>query len=774
MATPPPASSLQQAAGAGRSGGGGRQNNSTGRGGGRGRGGNHQNNNNNDGGGRGGGGRGGGRGRGGGGRNNGGGRDQGRGGGGGGGKHVRVIIKDVQLLDSTGAGDTPAQKAVTRIPARVFLKLRLQYLEPPSESFAPHAACTWVSDTRLEELQALSSKAIELGDVSKKNPSQNETAPALEDCKPLQVNNETRWKPKLMQGEEEKEKDDEKDNTMEEIMNKALLILNKVSWTTLERLTEKFIDDTQIAEKEDVRKAIIEMLVHKANTEPHFGPMYAQLCTIISKQIKPFKKELLSQCQKEFEMDTEHKIAKATQGVDDPDEQAYHAALVKKAYVGHMKFLGELYKRDVVKLSIMMHCLEELLKEENNEENLECFASLMTTMGHKLDDHAKQKKQPFDWSRVEVLRTSSKISNRIKFMLQDLLELKQNSKCNKHNRVKWVEICKRSDFMAEVCGSKDIFVLIFFYCSCRSDWVKRRAEESATTLDQIHKDIAKEEKQAKHGNNQNQTTQKRRVNSSNNLRRSSSLATEVDKDGFTSISRGSTPHVIGVSNAAPGLPLPPKPSAQQLRRTQSQPASSVTSSKTKSSSPAEGLLSPEECAKKTKNLFKEYFVGGDTDDAVLTMHEMISVGNDGSIERGAKVVEAGTLMIMEMKESDLTKFLTVMVRVVKESKIDKESPALGLRDPFEFLSDVEIDAPLARNHLASIVAEYMKLEMFELGLLKKAPEYFRTDGKPALLACKVLKKRGGDASDEEVKVVKELMTADDKRNYASAKDMIAA
>ena len=192
------------------------------------------------------------------------------------------------------------------------------------------------------------------------------------------------------------------------------------------------------------------------------------------------------------------------------------------------------------------------------------------------------------------------------------------------------------------------------------------------------------------------------------------------------------------------------------------------------SSPAETFLSPDECVKKTKNLFKEYFTGGDTDDAVLTMHEMISAGKDGSIERGAKVVEAGTLMVMEMKESEVTKLLTVMVRVIKESKIEKESMALGLSDPFEFLSDIEIDAPLAGNHLATIVAEYMKLEMLELGLLKQAPEHFRTDGKPALFACKVLKKRGGDASDEEVKVVEELMTADDKKKHASAKDMIAA
>jgi translation initiation factor 4G len=102
--------------------------------------------------------------------------------------------------------------------------------------------------------------------------------------------------------------------------------------------------------------------------------------------------------------------------------------LIRKSYVGHIKFLGELYKRDVVKLAVMMYCLDELLKDEEDEENIECFAHLMTTMGEKLDVHAKQNKKPFGWDKVVSLRKSQKISNRIRFLLQDLLELKNNGK----------------------------------------------------------------------------------------------------------------------------------------------------------------------------------------------------------------------------------------------------------------------------------------------------------------------------------------------------------
>jgi hypothetical protein len=61
-----------------------------------------------------------------------------------------------------------------------------------------------------------------------------------------------------------------------------------------------------------------------------------------------------------------------------------------------------------------------------------------------------------------------------------------------------------------------------------------------------------------------------------------------------------------------------------------------------------------------------------------------------------------------------------------------------------------------------------------LAFLKDAPEYFRTDGKPAAFAIKVLKARGEDPSEDELKVVEELMTEDEKKNFTSGKAMFDA
>lgn len=644
-------------------------------------------------------------------------------------------------------GNTKVQKAVKRITAKDLIMLRMQFLDAPA-NFSPHVECHWTDESREETITALCSKVMELGDVSRggNTPPTHDTAPPLEECKPLEVNEETRWKSKAMTGENGDD-DGVKGDSEEEIIARALLILNKISWTTLDKLTIRFMDETKLVENESIRHACIEMLIRKAQTEHHFGPMYAQLCNIIIKRFKPFKKDLMAQCQKEFEIDTAHKIANATEGVTDQEEIDYHSNLIRKAYIGHIKFLGELYLRDVVKLSIMSYCLDELLKDEADEENLECFANLMTTIGGKLDDHAKQNGKPFDWDKIQALRHSPKLASRIKFLLQDLLELRKR------------------------------------------DWIKRRKEETARTLEQIHKEVLREEAAA--------AKNSRRPSSNANLRRSSSLAATatVDEEGFVQIQRGSV-KVGGKQVTGPPPLLPGKPNQKDMRRSQSQPfnmSGSFTigdscSYKTKtvattSNTNVDGMsalpitqekvLSPEECASKTKRILKEYFVSRDMADAVLSVDELVDAGSEGSIERGAKVVEAGTFLVMEMKAAEVRHFLTVLESCLDGSKIETQSLKIGLNDPLEFLGDIEIDAPLAGNHLAIIVASCMRRNAFTLDMLKEAPEYFRMGGKAAAFAVKVLRTRGDAPSDGELEIVDSLMSADDKAKFPSAKEMFA-
>ena len=271
------------------------------------------------------------------------------------------------------------------------------------------------------------------------------------------------------------------------------------------------------------------------------------------------------------------------------------------------------------------------------------------------------------------------------------------------------------------------------------------------------------------------------------LRRSTSLASTptVDDDGFTQISRGSMRKVNSKLELVSESELfddddesSSRPKSAALRRSQSQPAGFTVPSSApvnKENPPkVKEMVSPDECSKKIKTIMKEYFIGGDTADSVLSVDELVQVGKEGSVDRGAKVVEGGVLLVMEMKEADVQKFLSVMGQCVQENKLEKESILKGLNDPLEFLSDIEIDAPLAGTHLAIIVSECIKFGALNLAFLKNAPEYFLSDGKPAEFAIKVLKKKGEDPSDEEMKLVGELMTDDDKKNHESAAAMLKA
>ena len=182
----------------------------------------------------------------------------------------------------------------------------------------------------------------------------------------------------------------------------------------------------------------------------------------------------------------------------------------------------------------------------------------------------------------------------------------------------------------------------------------------------------------------------------------------------------------------------------------------------------------DECGTKAKNYLKEFFVGGDLDDIVLSFHEIIGAGDDGSIERGAKVVEQSVLMVLEMKADDVLKFITVASKCITEKKLESESIIRGLQDPLEFLSDIAIDAPLASTHLATIVAEVVKGNIITFDFLLGAPEYFKNEGNAAQFGCKVMKKIGGDflTSESNLEVIGKLMTEDDRSTFSSPSDLL--
>lgn len=312
--------------------------------------------------------------------------------------------------------------------------MRMQFLDAPPD-WIPPTEVHWTDDDREETIVAMHNARRKGGDVTAfkhKRPPVKETAPPLEECKPLEVNEETRWKAKVFEGAT----DEQEQDSDEVVLKKALSILNKLSLTTFDKLSQELVD-LGIARNEACLKGVIELIVENAHVQPHFANMYALLCSQLSAwQLggkKTFKKMLLTQCQVEFEKDTSKQVQEMIAGIEDKEEREYQAALVKKNYLGHMRFIGELYKNDMIKIDIMLWCLKTLL--EDDEEQLECFVKLMTTSGGSLEQQAlaleavgkpaSREQLQECWKKVGQFTTKGP-NNRIKFMLQGLLELRDN------------------------------------------------------------------------------------------------------------------------------------------------------------------------------------------------------------------------------------------------------------------------------------------------------------------------------------------------------------
>lgn len=716
----------------------------------------------------------------------------------------------VELI-KPGEGSTPAQKEVRRISVEELLGLRMSFVAPPllwteQPEVCPPEPALWNSETRVSEIDAMHKQGRVAGDVShtkrrnKKNDS--ETAPPLEDCAPLKVNEETRWKSSVF--EKTDDANDEEQETDDDVLKKALLVLNKLSLTKFDKLSDAFID-SGIGRNEECLKQAISLVVGKAQSEPHFANMYASLCLKLGrtpmealgeegkKKGKKFKKLLLERCQQEFEEDTAHKIARVTEDISDPEEKQYHANIIRKNYLGHMRFIGELYKGDMIRIGIMLFCLYGLLgmctdeftntestEEEKaelangpvDEEKIECFSKLMTTIGYNLEQQAgaaRDNGKPVYlgqlescWKTVNNLAkkdkkgTKPRISNRIKFMLQDLMEMKKKG------------------------------------------WKTRRKEETAKTIEQIHKEVAKEERAMKKRGSSSNLQRMSSRSSSGDIRNLDRQKIVTDADGFTTVSKGS-----GISRSVSSNSLRRNGSTSsnrgkndgsskpRLKKSASGGSFAMLrdsgSKKDKSTKPPldvkpqekpkekKEYKAPRDCGKSSIIILKEYIVGGDMDDAVLSIFELIgSETDDGALERGTAIIDSSCGHVLECKAEDVDKYLTLFMRCANEKKISAKMFEGGFSGVLEFLRDIIIDAPLAETHMSKIAGTFVKSETLKFDFLLSTPEYFRTDGKAAQFAAKVMKFVGNVEDTSSVEVVEKLMTDDDREEYKTVQDLIAS
>jgi len=287
---------------------------------------------------------------------------------------------------------------------------------------------------------------------------------------------ENAWKPGV------KAKDQTDLDSEELLKKKVRSILNKLTPQKFETLVNQF---QELAIDSEAKLGnCMELVFEKAVDEPAFSVAYAQMCKVMQMKKVPiegqeeqfvnFRKLLISRCQREFEkdymgdLDRDQYIKDMNDAKTEEDKKRVKAEFefnerrLRRRSLGNIRFIGELYKLQMLTARIMHECVKKLLKEVD-DESLECLCRLLTTVGQELDQETRSRLQKGSaqqnagindldkyFKEMEVVMKDKKTSARVRFLMQDVVELRLNN------------------------------------------WKKRREDAGPKTIEQIHKDAERE------------------------------------------------------------------------------------------------------------------------------------------------------------------------------------------------------------------------------------------------------------------------------------------
>lgn len=378
-----------------------------------------------------------------------------------------------------------------------------------------------------------------------------EPSKPVEDVKPLEKS-ENRWVPRSRTKKTEVNlaPDGSEILETEDIERKVKSLLNKLTLEMFEQITDdimKIANQSKWEEDAKTVRQIISLTFAKACDEPYWSSMYAQFCAKMCKEMSDEIKDvsiikngeivsggdlarriLLATCQVEYEKGWTDKLPTNEDGSPlEPEmmsDEYYVMAAAKRRGLGLVKFIGHLYILNMLNDQVILLCLRDQSSntEDPSEDRLENLAQLIKTVGARLEAKEKTKAAlNFVFDNVQTILETCKLASRIKFMLMDLIDLRN------------------------------------------ANWVSAKSESGPKTIQEIH-----DEAELKKFEDEKANAERRRKNKMNDSRSNSSragstwgsmnnkkdLRTPPQKDsrGFTSVSRAqsSRQNLASESNSA--------------------------------------------------------------------------------------------------------------------------------------------------------------------------------------------------------------------------------
>lgn len=288
-----------------------------------------------------------------------------------------------------------------------------------------------------------------------------------EDVKPL-IPSANRWIPKskLKKAAEKKLAPDGVTELLEkeDAERKMKSLLNKLTLEMFDQISSQILqiaDQSKWEKQGETLKVVIEQIFHKACDEPHWSSMYAQLCGKVVKELNPEIADetnegktgpklvlhyLVARCHEEFDKGWTDKLPTKEDGSPlEPEmmsDEYYTLAAAKRRGLGLVRFIGYLYRLNLLTGKMMFECFRRLMKDLSNapsEETLESVVELLNTVGEQFETDSFSAGQAtlegsalLDslFATLQNIIEESKVSSRMKFKLIDIRELREEKNWN--------------------------------------------------------------------------------------------------------------------------------------------------------------------------------------------------------------------------------------------------------------------------------------------------------------------------------------------------------